>query len=67
MFCVVWFHRAHKIVRERETFKHLIASLAVVGANSPWGETGSYHLITLYKNLRLNMLWQSELLALKKR
>ena len=47
LFCVILFHHAHNVVfffpvRERSIFKHLIASLVDVGANSPWGENGSY-------------------------
>ena len=51
MFCVVLFHCVPNVVfflgKRKINFKHLIASWVNVGANltganSPWGETGSY-------------------------
>ena len=52
MPCVVLFHRAHNVVfflgKRNVHFKHLIAGEVDVGANSPWGETGSYLIIELY-------------------
>ena len=67
MFCVVLFHCAHNVVffldKRKINFKHLIASWVNVGANWPWGETGSYCLpwsqSFLLIFLRMRELWES--------